>query len=93
MPEPSLQFSVICPRCALESLSELPIALIANHLLTGKAIRLHSQCHDLYWTATFAERQILRGSLATLRVEATSRAPRCPDEFRPLTDSLFSESS
>jgi hypothetical protein len=93
MPEPSLQFSVICPRCALESLSELPIALIANHLLTGKAIRLHSHCHDLYWTATFAEREILRRSLATLQVEATSHAPRHTEQFRQPADSAFPERS
>ena len=66
MPEPVLKFLVTCPDCALESLSELPIALIANALLIAKAIRLHSICHDRYWTATFAEREQLRQSLAQL---------------------------
>jgi hypothetical protein len=66
MPEPVLRFLVTCPDCALESLSELPIALIANALLIDKAIRLHSICHDRYWTATFAEREHLRQSLAQL---------------------------
>lgn len=69
MHEPILKFSVTCPDCALESVSEMPIALIANDLLTGKAIRLHSICHDLYWTATFAEREQLRKSLAALKIE------------------------
>ena len=64
MPEPTLKFSVTCPDCALESISEMPIAVIANALLIGKAIRLHSFCHDQYWTATFAERERLRKSLA-----------------------------
>jgi hypothetical protein len=64
MPEPILTIPVTCPRCALESLAEMPIALIANALLVGKAIRLYSKCHDHYWTATFAEREQLRKSLA-----------------------------
>jgi hypothetical protein len=69
MPEPILKIPVTCPHCALESLAELPIALIANALLIGKAIRLYSRCHDHYWTATFAEREQLRKSLAALRIE------------------------
>ena len=69
MSEPILKIPVTCPDCALESLSEIPIALIANALLTGKGIRLHANCHDLYWTATFAEREQLRKSLALLKVE------------------------
>lgn len=70
MPEPTLRFSVTCPECALESVSGMSIALIANGLLTGKAIRLHSNCHDHYWTATFAEREQLRKCLASLKIEA-----------------------
>jgi hypothetical protein len=70
MPEPILKISVTCPHCALQSLAELPIALIANALLIGKAIRLYSRCHNHYWTATFAEREQLRKSLAALRIES-----------------------
>jgi hypothetical protein len=69
MPEPILKFPVTCPNCALESVSELSIAVIANALLTGKGIRLHSACHDHYWTATFAERDQLRKSLRALKLE------------------------
>jgi hypothetical protein len=69
MPEPILKVPVTCPNCALESVSELPIALIANALLTGKVIRLHSNCHDHYWTATFTEREQLRKSLRVLKLE------------------------
>jgi hypothetical protein len=68
MPEPTLKFSVTCPDCALESVSEIPIAVIANSLLTGKSLRLYSNCHDRYWTATFVEREKLRQRLATLNV-------------------------
>jgi hypothetical protein len=70
MPEPTLKFPVTCPACALESLSEMPIAVIAQALLTGKSIRLHGKCHDLYWTATVVEREELRKSLAVLHVES-----------------------
>jgi hypothetical protein len=70
MPEPTLRFPVTCPACALESLSEMPIAVIANALLTGKGIRLHSKCHNHYWTATFVEREELRKSLALLQIES-----------------------
>jgi hypothetical protein len=66
MPEPSLRFSVTCPDCALESVAEIPIAVIASGLLTGKSLRLHSNCHDLYWTATYIEREKLRKALALL---------------------------
>jgi hypothetical protein len=76
MREPILKVPVTCPHCALESLGELPIALIANALLTGKAIRLYSNCHNQYWTATFAEREQLRKSLAALKIEPhTHKAP------------------
>lgn len=81
MPEPILRFPVTCPDCALESLSELPIALIANALLTGKGIRLHANCHDLYWTATFAEREQLRSSLALLKFETHTLPERPPGQF------------
>ena len=80
MPEPLLKFPVTCPDCALESVSEIPIALIANALLTGKGVRLHSRCHGLYWTATFTEREQLRRSLAQLEIEAPAHAspPHAP---------------
>jgi hypothetical protein len=73
MSEPTLKFPVTCPTCALESLTEMPIAVIAHALLTGKGIRLHSKCHNHYWTATFVEREELRKSLAVLRVELPAR--------------------
>jgi hypothetical protein len=72
MPEPTLKFSVTCPDCALESVSDIPIAVIANSLLTGKSLRLYSYCHDRYWTATFTEREQLRKTLAALNMEPHS---------------------
>ena len=84
MPEPSLQFSVTCPDCALESQSEIPIAVIANRLLTGTTLRLHSNCHDRYWTATFAEREQIRKSLAALKMDVhANRTPRLAAHVEP----------
>jgi hypothetical protein len=69
MPEPTLKFSVTCPECALESVLEMPVSVIAHRLLSGKSLRLYSHCHDRYWTATFTEREQLRKSLAVLQVD------------------------
>lgn len=83
MPEPILKFSVSCPHCSLESLAEMPIAVIANALLIGKAVRLYSQCHNHYWTATFAEREQLRKSLAALEIEPhTHKGPQHAQQFQ-----------
>jgi hypothetical protein len=47
----------------------MPVAVIADILLTGKSLRLYSNCHDRYWTATFTEREQLRKTLAALNIE------------------------
>jgi hypothetical protein len=47
----------------------MPIAVIADSLLTGKSLRFYSNCHDRYWTATFTEREQLRKSLALLKID------------------------
>jgi hypothetical protein len=70
MPDPSMQIPVTCPECAMESLGELSIAVIAGALLTGNSIRLHAVCHDIYWTATFVERERLRQTLRAMKVDA-----------------------
>ena len=80
MLEPTLHFSVTCPDCALESVSEMPIAVIASGLLSGQSLRLHSNCHDRYWTATFAERQQLRKSLALLKIDSHANRTRTAEQ-------------
>jgi hypothetical protein len=80
MLEPMLKFSVTCPNCALESVSEMPIALIANALLTGKAIRLRAECHDEYWTATIGEREQIRSALREIRVDMPTATLRTHTE-------------
>jgi hypothetical protein len=54
----------------------MPIAVIADSLLTGKSLRLYSYCHDRYWTATFTEREQLRKSLATLNIDTHANQHR-----------------
>jgi hypothetical protein len=75
MKEPTLKVPVTCPSCALVSLEEISIALVANALLTEKNIRLYASCHDLYWTATFVEREQLRKILSTMKVDKQQRTP------------------
>jgi hypothetical protein len=73
MKEPTLKFLVTCPSCALQSMTEISIALVANALLTEKNIRLYASCHDLYWTATFVEREQLRKTLRSMKVDTRQR--------------------
>jgi hypothetical protein len=95
MPEPTLKFSVTCPDCAHQSVLSMPIAVIANRLLTGKSLRLYSSCHDRYWTATYTEREQLRKSLASLKIDThanrnprhTEQAAQAAEEFSLSTES------
>jgi hypothetical protein len=80
MREPTLKFAITCPDCALESVSEIPIAAIADSLLTGKSLRLYSSCHDRYWTATFTEREQLRKALAVLNIDTQANQKRSHSE-------------
>jgi hypothetical protein len=54
----------------MESRTALSIAVIASALLTGNSIRLYAGCHDIYWTATFVERERLRQALRAIKVDA-----------------------
>jgi hypothetical protein len=93
MPEPTLKFKVTCPDCACESVSELPIAMIANRLLTGKSLRLYSHCHDRYWTATFTEREQLRKSLAAFKIDTHANQNSRHAEQHAPADEQFSLST
>jgi hypothetical protein len=64
----------------------MPIAVIADSLLTGKSLRLYSHCHDRYWTATFVERERLRKSLATLRIDTHATTTRPHSEELAFAD-------
>jgi hypothetical protein len=83
MREPSMKFPVICPECARESIGEFQIAVIATALMTGKSLRLYSDCHDIYWTATRVEREQLREYLAAISMDAREldKQPQEPSDF------------
>jgi hypothetical protein len=68
--EPSVKIPVTCPECARETIGEFQIAVVATALITGKNLRLYAACHDVYWTATAVEREIMRKSLAAISVDA-----------------------
>ena len=87
MKEPTLKFPVTCPSCALQSLADISIAVVANALLTEKNIRLYASCHDLYWTATFVEREQLREMLITMKIE--SRQPTSKAVASSYSDDAF----
>jgi hypothetical protein len=38
----------------------LPVAQIAEALIMGSSIRLHADCHDVYWDATELEIEQIR---------------------------------
>lgn len=84
MQEPILQFLVTCPVCGLESPCKMSIAVIAHALLSGKGIRIHAQCHDQYWTATFVEREQLRTALKGMRVNTPATPSLQPNPERSL---------
>jgi hypothetical protein len=64
MNEPTMKFTVF----------DIPIAVVANALLMDKGIRLHAGCHGQYWTATFVEREQLRKTLRTMKIETRQDA-------------------
>ena len=66
MAVPLIRVPVVCPECARESLTELPIATLAEALDTGVSIRLYARCHDRVWQATETEREQLRAYLGVM---------------------------
>jgi hypothetical protein len=60
----------------------MPIAVIADSLLTGKILRFYSYCHDRYWTATFTEREQLRTALKGMQVGTLSAPSLQPNAKR-----------
>jgi hypothetical protein len=57
---PTLRFPIVCPRCSEESLSALPLSVIAEALTNGSRLGLRARCCDVTWDATEAEREQLR---------------------------------
>jgi hypothetical protein len=55
MHEPTVRFPVVCPKCGLERLTEIPIDVVADALQKGLDICLVTTCHDVIWIATELE--------------------------------------
>jgi hypothetical protein len=55
-----LRVPVICPNCGAEQLAELSADRIAKALREGRPVRLHSSCHDRWWSATYVETEQVR---------------------------------
>jgi hypothetical protein len=71
MKEPTIRFPVTCPRCGSESLTELPIADVANALLVrGHILQLFVSCHEYSWAASQLELQQIREYLGAPWLDA-----------------------
>jgi hypothetical protein len=70
--EPLVQFPVLCPTCASETLTAVPVKVVAAALISGN-IRLHATCHDKWWDATAVELQQIREYLAATSINAASQ--------------------
>jgi hypothetical protein len=65
MEQSKVMVPVTCPLCAKEQLLALPIATIAEALLSGSVLLLSSECHG-QWIATKTQREQIRAHLAGL---------------------------
>jgi hypothetical protein len=74
--EPLVRFPVLCPTCASEMLTAVPVKAVAAALINGGTVRLHATCHDKWWDATAIELQQIREYLAATSVNAPSQGPR-----------------
>lgn len=58
--------TVRCPICGDKSQMRKSISAIAEALLLKSVIRLHAACHDVWWDASFSERQDIRNILVDM---------------------------
>ena len=70
MKDPTIRLTVKCPRCGRGTLAQLRIAVIAQAFILENPIRLHATCHDLWWDASYLERQELREHLIGMQFKA-----------------------
>lgn len=68
MQELTIRFPVSCPVCAQPSLTEMPVGQIAEALIAGLPIRLHTNYHDVYWDATQVEIEQIREYLGAVLI-------------------------
>ncbi len=80
--EPVFRFPVICPTCRKETLSTLKVGIVAAALISGRPVRLHAPCHDIYWDAHPIELEQVREYLSAPWVGAPCQSSaRTTDEL------------
>ena len=61
-----LRVPVTCPDCGAEQLAEFPVDRIAKALREGRPLRLHSSCHNQWWSASEIEAEQVRQYVGAL---------------------------
>ena len=67
MIEPTIRFPVACPKCGREQLTEFPLNEVVDALDRGSDISLVATCHDMIWTATELELELIHQYLVVAR--------------------------
>jgi hypothetical protein len=68
--EPLVRFPVLCPTCASETLTAVPVKVVTTALFNGGTVRLHATCHDKWGDATAVELQQIREYWVATRIDA-----------------------
>jgi hypothetical protein len=71
--EPQIQIPVRCPECGQESLTCLPVAVVAGSLISGRYLHFSSKCHCAEWEATPADIATMRAVLRTNSIDVEVR--------------------
>jgi hypothetical protein len=72
MSDPTIRFTVVCPKCGTERLSEYAVSDVLTALAVGKShkFRLFAPCHNRMWFPSEAElkqiREVVRASLVSM---------------------------
>jgi hypothetical protein len=63
--EPEILIEVKCPECGQSTLACLPVAAVADALISGSGFRLSGKCHSAEWEASPADIATIRAQLRT----------------------------
>jgi hypothetical protein len=69
MHELTIRLPIVCPECGVESLGKFSVAVVAESLITDKAVELRSSCHNVSWLASPSEREQIREYLASIALD------------------------
>jgi hypothetical protein len=75
MTEANIRFTVRCPKCGSKARVRHSISYVAEAFILGNPIRLHAACHDLWWDASYLERQQIRQCLIELQSLPGAESP------------------